>query len=126
MSRDFTFPNLTLPNMDHVYKEIAETQDRRAGRLDAEDIFNYLLKRVSEFEASLSESEEIGLQLANFGRAAEIHIRSILHHNPNILEFSGVDIDGNNVSLIQHISQLNFLLVALKPIEEKPFRIGFR
>jgi len=114
-----------IPNMDHAFKEIGKAQDLRAGRLDAEEIFKHLAKRVSEFEVSLSADEEIGIQLANFGRAAEIHIRSISHHNPNILEFVGIDLNGNKVTLIQHISQLSFLLVALKPIEEKPFRIGF-
>ena len=83
------------------------------------------MNQVQQFQESLDESDEIGVQLANFGKAAEIHIRSIGFKNPNIIEFSGVDLDNNFVTLIQHISQLNFLLITVKPVEEKPFRIGF-
>ena len=96
-----------------------------AGRHDASELFEYLMERVEEFQKSLSDDEEIGLALANFGKAAEIHIRSIGYKNPNLIEFSGLDAENNEVTLLQHISQLNFLLTALKPVEEKPFRMGF-
>lgn len=107
-------------------RDMTEHNMRVAGRYDAEDIFKHLVARVSSFQNALKDNEEIGLELANFGKAAEIHIRSIGYKNPNLIEFSGVDLNNNEVSLIQHISQLNFLLVAVKPVEDKPFRIGFR
>jgi len=109
--------------------ELIRSQARRenelAGRYDAENTWEYLNSRIQEFQETLGENEEIGVQLANYGKAAEIHIRSIGFQNPNLIEFTGLDYDGNDVTLIQHMSQLNFLLVAVKPIEEKPFRIGF-
>ena len=96
-----------------------------AGRYDAQDIFNHLKMHLGYFQAALSEVEEIGFKLANFGEASQIHIRSISFHNPNLIEFHGVNSDGHTVMLVQHISQLNFLLVAVKPIKDKPYRIGF-
>jgi len=102
-----------------------ERQAKIAGRYDADLVFRHLMQRVEEFQKGLKENEEIGLQLANYGLAAQLHIRSIGFQNPNLLEFSGLTIDGNECILVQHLSQLNFMLIALKPVEDKPFRIGF-
>ncbi|RMC33628.1 DUF6173 family protein [Paracoccus alkanivorans] len=88
-------------------------------------IFNHLRKRIEQFEAELGEDEEIGLQLANFGLAAQLHIRAISYQNPNLIEFHGLDPKGNKITLIQHIDQLNFMLVAVRPIKQEPYRIGF-
>jgi len=103
-----------------------ERQAEISGRYDASQIFQHLMRRVQEFQSSLSDKEEIGLQIANFGLAAQIHIRSIGYKNPNLIEFHGVNADEHEVTLVQHISQLNFMLIAVKPIEDEPYRIGFR
>ena len=102
-----------------------ERQARNAGRYDASAIFKHLAQRLKQFQKSLGENEEIGIRLANFGEVSQINIRSIGYKDPNLMEFLGVNPDGHEVTLVQHISQLNFLLVAVKPIEEKPYRIGF-
>lgn len=131
---DFNTPNIpnlmaTVDKINSQTEQISrlkvERENKLAGRYDASDIFKYLMNRVNAFEKDLNEKEEIGLRLANFGIAQEIHIRSIASKDPNLVEFSGLDSEGNEVTLIQHISQLNFLLTALKPVEEKPFRVGF-
>lgn len=129
---DYNFPDISRMMQDNMRRDIErihqerERQAENAGRYDAAEIFKYLMLRVKQFQASLSENEEIGLQLANFGLAAQIHIRSIGYKNPNLIEFHGVNVDDHEVTLVQHISQLNFMLIAVKPIEEKPYRIGFR
>ena len=121
-----SFVSLKLPDFAGISRHLENAADRRAGRHDAEIIFKHLMDRVAHFQNSLGNSEELGIGLANFGKAAEFHIRSITYKNPNLIEFSGIDLDGRSITLIQHISQLNFLLTALKPIEEKAYRIGFR
>lgn len=130
---DYDRLNLVTSNIGDIMRQqrqhMIDEQERQAknsGRYDAADIFQHLMRRVKEFQSNLSEKEEIGLQLANFGLAAQVHIRSIGYRNPNIIEFHGVNADDHEVTLIQHISQLNFMLIAVKPIEEKPYRIGFR
>ena len=102
-----------------------EFLERVGGRYDAEEIFIYLNDKAKAFENLLEDDEEMGVQLANFGVPASIHLRSLSFKNPNIIEFSGVDTEGNRLDLVQHISQLSFLFVALKPIGEKPYRAGF-
>lgn len=92
----------------------------------AEEVFKHLLARVKEFEANLPERYELGIQLANFGGERALHVRGMGFRNPNIIEFYGL-LDGDRqVAVVQHVSQLNFLLVAVPPVSEQaPYRIGF-
>ena len=128
-------PRFVAPRMPDFAADIAasmaekrrrdeERQAKIAGRYDAAFVFQHLMQRVEQFQKGLKENEEIGLQLANYGLATQLHIRIIGFQNPNLLEFSGL-IDGNEAVLVQHISQLNFMLIAVKPVEEMPFRIRF-
>lgn len=103
-----------------------ERQARNAGRFEAEEVCRHLVKRVVEFEKALGEEHEVGIRLANFGVAAEINIRAITFRNPYLIEFTGLLPTGQTVSLVQHVSQLSFLLVAVPPaLEQPPYRIGF-
>lgn len=124
---DYSFPDhgAMVRQMADLHHQQAENAKRMAGRYDAEDVHEHLMWRVKGFQAGLKDNEEIGLRLANFGEAAQIHIRAIGFKNPNLIEFHGLNPDGHEVTLVQHISQLNFLLIAMKPIEAEPYRIGF-
>lgn len=115
-----------MRTMENARRNDLERQARNSGRYDAEDIFKHLMQRVKAFQNALGEDQEIGLQLANFGLPAQVHIRSISFQNPNLIEFHGVNAEDHEVTLVQHISQLNFLLIAVTPIDETPYRIGFR
>lgn len=119
---DYSGMNLQI---EDSLRQVQENTKRLAGRYDAGDIFNHLMRQVKIFQSRLDEGEEIGLKLANFGEAAQIHIRSIGYKDPNLIEFHGLHPDGHEVTLIQHISQLNFLLIAVKPIDAEPYRVGF-
>lgn len=92
----------------------------------AEQVFNHLLARVKEFQENLPEHHELGIQLANFGGERALHVRGMGFRNPNIIEFYGL-LDGDKrVAVVQHVNQLNFLLIAVPPVaEKKPYRIGF-
>ena len=104
----------------------AENKNRLAGRYSAEEVFEHLQERLKEFQNDLKPDEELGVRLANFGEAARLHIRSIGYANPSLIEFYCVNGEGEEVTLVQHLSQLSFMLVAVKPLEaEEPYRIGF-
>lgn len=90
------------------------------------EAFDSLVKYVSEFEASLDAEHEVGASLASFGNNITFHVRQISRSEPNILTFEGVTSEGARVKLVQHVSQLNVLLIATKLVpneEKKP--IGF-
>lgn len=112
-------------DVSDAIKTMAQHENRMAGRYAAQEVFDYLVQRLRTFQEQLEEDRELGVQLANFGKAAELHVRSIGYSNPNLIEFVGVDGNGDDVSLVQHVSQLNFLLTAVKPIADEPYRVGF-
>ena len=121
--------NYGVPDIVQTMKDAesrnSRAADQRAGRFDAEQTCGYLLRKAREFQKSLNESEELGLQLANFGIAQSIHVRGIGFRNPHFIEFTGVDSANCEVTLVQHLSQLSFLFIALKPIAEVAYRVGF-
>ncbi|MBA4492266.1 DUF6173 family protein [Paracoccus sp. S1E-3] len=93
----------------------------------AEEVFNHLIARVKDFQENLPKDHELGIQLANFGAERAVHVRGMGYRNPNIIEFYGL-LDGRaQVAVLQHVSQLNFMLVAVPPVaEQPPYRIGFQ
>lgn len=88
-------------------------------------VFKSLGQYVREFEAELDDDHEVGARLVSFGNAIQIHVQSIGFTAPFLITFSGVTEKGDAVRLIQHVSQLSFLLVSLKKIADTPYRIGF-
>jgi hypothetical protein len=91
----------------------------------AEWTYERLGKLVKQFEAELDDEHEIGAGIVCFGVSTEFHIRSIGYWGPDIITFHGVNAQGERVELIQNVSQLSVLLVAMKKLGDKPRRIGF-
>ncbi len=89
------------------------------------DAHKSLLSYVQEFEQQLDEEHEVGVRLVSFGSEVKIHVHKIDYSPPNIITFYGVTANRENMQLIQHVSQLSFLLMAVKKIGDKPYRIGF-
>jgi hypothetical protein len=80
---------------------------------------------ILSFEASLDDNHEIGARLVSFGQAITFHVQQIGFTKPFIVTFVGLTETGDRVQLIQHVSQLSFLLVAMRKLGDKPNRIGF-
>jgi len=94
----------------------------------AESTYQRLLKYIGQFEMQLDRDHEVGGRFVAFGDDAHFHIADVGYWNPDIITFDGFDQGGNRVKLIQHVSQLNVLLVAVRkttPPAEPPRRIGF-
>jgi hypothetical protein len=97
-----------------------------AGR-HAEDFFYRLVAYIREFEANLDHDHELGARMVSFGATVQFHIVDMGYWNPDIVTFDGLDEAGHRMKLIQNISQLNVLLIAMPKREEnsEPRRIGF-
>lgn len=80
---------------------------------------------VKDFESKLDDEHEIGARLVSFGNAVVFHIEDIGYYGPDIITFHGFNEKKERVQLIQNISQLSVLLVAVKNMGDKPRRIGF-
>lgn len=87
--------------------------------------YERLMAYIKAFENDLDEDHEIGTCLVSFGSSMIFHFNFIGYYGPDIISFEGFDSKGQAVQLIQNISQLNVLLVAVKKQSEKPVRIGF-
>ena len=92
----------------------------------AEWMHERIVRSINEFEKKLDQDHEIGARLVNFGTNMTFHIEDVGYWGPDIIIFHGKGHDGNSVELLQHISQLSVLLVALKKVHEEPRRIGFK
>ena len=85
-----------------------------------------VLKRIKEFEESLDDDHEVALKLASFGQSVTMNVTGLGYSNPSTLVFHGY-VGGQSATLIQHMSQLNFLLLSVKKADPAmpPRRIGF-
>lgn len=87
--------------------------------------FDVIKKYVLDFQQSLDQEHDIGLLLTNFGQAMLMEVTQIGFEKSVLMVFRGF-VNGRESTLIQHISQLNFLLTSVPKDPEKPKRkIGF-
>ncbi len=88
--------------------------------------YEVIMRRIKEFEDTLDENQEIAVKLASFGQSVTMSVTDIGYSNPSTLVFYGY-VNGQSATLIQHVSQLNFLLLAVQKSdpEKPPRRIGF-
>ncbi len=118
-TNSLTFPSLSLPEID-----ITPISVRNYKLAD----YSYELIReyIKEFEDSLDNEHEVGVKLTSFGQSITMSVTDIGYANPTTLIFYGL-VNGNQATLIQHMSQLNFLLIAVPKAdpEQPPRRIGF-
>ena len=88
--------------------------------------FELIKQYVEDFEMSLDTEHEVGVMLTNFGQSVLMQVTEIGYEKSVMLVFKGY-VNGKPSTLIQHISQLNFLLTSIDKEPEKPKRkVGFR
>lgn len=65
--------------------------------------------------------------MVSFGDTVQFHIVDMGYWNPDIVTFEGLDEGGRRMKLIQNVSQLNVLLIAMpkRAEHDAPRRIGF-
>ena len=85
-----------------------------------------LKQEIEAFQANLSDDVDVVLALTSFGNDALMQVVKIGFRDPDILYFWGY-INGNQAELIQHVSQLNFILMTAQKAnpDDAPRRIGF-
>lgn len=90
--------------------------------------YTLLMENIKDFEKQLNLDEEIVLLLASFGQTVRLYVTDIGYANPSLIYFYGF-IEGKGIEsqLIQHVSQLNFLITSAKRVDDSiaARRIGF-
>ena len=93
----------------------------------ADVIYENLMEEIIDFQNDLDENHEVEVLLASFGSSVLMNVTEPGYQNPDMLYFYGY-VNGNEARLIQHVSQLNFLLMSVEKEDktQPPRRIGFR
>ena len=122
--------NIPIPDMSGINKVIQELSNANAAAESAKSaagMHERIVKLINDFEKNLNPNLEAGVRLVSFGKTVQFHIQNLGYWNPNIIIFYGTLEDGAPVQMVQHMSQLSFLLVAMKRRNpESPRRyIGF-
>lgn len=88
--------------------------------------YEVLGETIADFESNLDDNTEVALQLAAFGQSIVMQVTRIGYSNPSLIHFYGY-VNGMKSELVQHVSQLSFLLTTAPKMDpEKPAkRIGF-
>jgi hypothetical protein len=93
----------------------------------ASEFCQKLYASIQQFDAQLDNSREVGMRLVAFGQAITFSVSRLGYTDPSLIHFYGLLDTGQPVELIQHVSQISFLLTAiprLNPDKPKPL-IGF-
>jgi hypothetical protein len=88
--------------------------------------YQRLIEYINSFERNLDQEHEVGARLVSFGSTVTFHIQDIGYYGPDIITFYGINEHDEEIQLIQNISQLSVLLIAMKKLGGQPVRIGFK
>lgn len=112
-----------IEQQQDIIKMIQAQAHRKANPVVS--IAENLKKYVIDFEAQLDADHEVALRIASFGGVIFFHAETIGFANPDLVTFIGVTDEGERVQLVQHYTQLSFLLKAVKKLQPEARRIGF-
>jgi hypothetical protein len=91
----------------------------------AEYAVKAIYEEIADFESTLNSDYEIGMPVVGGPAGLCVHVREVYRFGTDKLVFVGIDSDQKPVRLIQHLSQLNFLMLAAPKIGAVAVRIGF-
>ena len=114
-------------NASPAEEGVAQRHKDVSQKSPAEWAYDRVALYIQNFEKTLNADEEIGMGFAG-SDAGTLRIDGMGYFAPDMIAFYGRDPMGKQMQLIQHVSQLNVLLVAeQKPAEaDVPNRIGFK
>lgn len=131
------FPNIPSPTISpDVQKQLDQNYKNRQIEINAskiqlgstaEQVAIHLYNEIQRYQAKLPDTEDVAMMLVQFNQSITIFVKEIGYSGYNLVCFHGEDTEGKPMELIQHVQQLNFLLMVVpKPEPEKPKRqIGF-
>lgn len=97
------------------YLQAMHRREQKIARNNAPvlDVFEALRDYALDFERELDNDHEVGARLVAFGSAITFHVDKIGYTQPSVITFDGVTEEGGRVKLVQHVSQLSVLFIAV-------------
>jgi uncharacterized protein DUF6173 len=98
-----------------------------AQKSPAEWAYERIVLYIRKFEEQLDSDQEVGMGFVG-GDMGTLRIQGMGFFAPDLITFYGADQNGAKTQLVQHVSQLNVMLVAAPKEDAKsaPRRIGFK
>jgi Family of unknown function (DUF6173) len=112
--------NISMPDLDLLNTRLPTLPDP-----PAKWAYERIARQINDFEAELSDDEEIGLRLVATPDTSVMHINDIGYWGPDMLIYHGTNEHGRPMQLMQHYTQMSILLTAVPKCEQKARRIGF-
>jgi hypothetical protein len=93
----------------------------------ASEFARQILSDINDFDSQLDANNEVGVKLVSFGQTITFHVSDIGYYNPGLILFRGVTENGDSIRLLQHVSQISFVLIKLPKLnpEQPKTKIGF-
>lgn len=103
------------------------TREQIAKKSPAEWAYERIVMYIQKFEETLDADQEVGMGFAA-GDVGSLKIEGMGYFAPDMVTFYGTDPAGSKMQLVQHVSQLNVMLVSEAKAEDapEPNRIGFK
>lgn len=94
---------------------------------EAEWAYERIVLYIKRFEENLDNDHEVGMGFVG-SDVGSLRIQGMGYFPPDMITFYGVSDTGSRMQMIQHVHQLNVLLVSQPKIdsEQAPNRIGFQ
>lgn len=103
-----------------------ELQNEIAKTNNAEYIAKVIGQKIVEFQSTLSEVQDVVLQIIQFNNAVTLYVTGVYHLGMGLVVFQGLDSNNIPYEIVQHINQINVLMTAVpKPAEVPHRKIGF-
>lgn len=98
-----------------------------ANKSPARWAYERLLMYISNFEKQLEPDQEVAMGLTG-SDAGVVRIGGLGYFDPDVITFYGTTENGARTQLVQHVTQMNVMLMAMPTASESetPSRIGFR
>jgi hypothetical protein len=117
-----------IPKMPDLAERIANIPELNRAHTRpnmAEYAVKAIYEEIADFEATLDADHEIGMPIVGGPAGLCVHVREVSRFGTDKLVFVGIDSDQKPVRLIQHLTQLNLLMLAAPKIGPVAVRIGF-
>ena len=125
---DFMSPEIRKQiQKNHDDRQIEINASKMQLDSSAQQVAYYLYEEIKAYQNKLPDTEDVAISVVQFNQSTTILVRQIGYIGYNLVCFYGEDTSGKPLELIQHVQQLNFLLMVVsKPEPEVPKRpIGF-
>lgn len=111
---------------DHVKDTLTNIEPLPVVYSYSDTQFEIIKKYIEDFQNSLDSEHDIALLLTNFGSSVLMEVTNVSYEKSVLMIFKGF-VNGVESTLIQHVSQLNFLLTSVPKEPNIPKRqIGFK